>query len=128
MMFNRSLKQIFEPIPQEFRMHDWWIILIAAFEGRIVYLDESLIQYRQHGNNTVGVVGMEKPTLIHKIRMASLYKTILLKVDMIRRSFLPYIQQERCREWSFRWIKKLLLIYCKVIFHFRIDSKSLARL
>lgn len=93
MMFNRSLKQIFEPIPQEFRMHDWWIILIAAFEGRIVYLDESLIQYRQHGNNTVGVVGMEKPTLIHKIRMASLYKTILLKVDMIRRSFLPYIQQ-----------------------------------
>jgi len=93
MMFNSSLKQIFEPIPQEFRMHDWWIILVAAFEGRIVYLDESLIQYRQHGNNTVGVVGMEKPTLIHKIRMASLYKTILLKVDMVRRSFLPYIQQ-----------------------------------
>jgi hypothetical protein len=57
-MFNSSLKQIFEPIPQEFRMHDWWIILVAAFEGRIVYLDESLIQYRQHGNNTVGVVGM----------------------------------------------------------------------
>ena len=37
---------------------------------------------------------MEKPTLINKLRIILLYKTILLKVDMIRKSFLPYIQQK----------------------------------
>ncbi|AHB93116.1 TPA: glycosyltransferase family 2 protein [Acinetobacter baumannii] len=98
MMFNQSLKQVFEPIPQEFRMHDWWIILIAAFWGRVIYLDESLIQYRQHGNNTVGAVGMDKPTLIQKLRTVLLYKTILLKVDMVRKSFLPYIQQKEIQQ------------------------------
>lgn len=35
-------------------MHDWWCILIAALVGRISYIDEPLVLYRQHDNNTVG--------------------------------------------------------------------------
>lgn len=35
-------------------MHDWWLALVAAKYGDISFLNESLIDYRQHGNNSVG--------------------------------------------------------------------------
>jgi len=35
-------------------MHDWWLAVVAARFGRIVYIDESLGAYRQHGGNAVG--------------------------------------------------------------------------
>lgn len=53
-MFNRPLQQILTEFPTEIRMHDWWIALIGSFLGKIVYLDEPLLLYRQHGGNVVG--------------------------------------------------------------------------
>lgn len=35
-------------------MHDWWCALVASYFGRIGYVGESLIEYRQHGDNSVG--------------------------------------------------------------------------
>ncbi len=35
-------------------MHDWWIALCAAAFGKCVFLPEATIDYRQHGDNTVG--------------------------------------------------------------------------
>lgn len=35
-------------------MHDGWLAAVAARFGRIVYLDEPLALYRQHGDNSVG--------------------------------------------------------------------------
>ena len=35
-------------------MHDWWIAVVAARFGKVIYLDEALSAYRQHGDNSVG--------------------------------------------------------------------------
>ena len=35
-------------------MHDWWLAVVAARFGKIVYIDEALGVYRQHGENAVG--------------------------------------------------------------------------
>jgi glycosyltransferase involved in cell wall biosynthesis len=35
-------------------MHDWFIALTAASFGHVVFLDELLTRYRQHGENAVG--------------------------------------------------------------------------
>lgn len=35
-------------------MHDWWLSLIAAAEGTLVYIDQQTILYRQHNDNTIG--------------------------------------------------------------------------
>ncbi|MBR3016916.1 MAG: glycosyltransferase family 2 protein [Clostridia bacterium] len=35
-------------------MHDWWLAAVAARFGKIVYLDEPLGTYRQHGDNVEG--------------------------------------------------------------------------
>lgn len=35
-------------------MHDWYIALLAVATGKIAFIDNALILYRQHGNNQVG--------------------------------------------------------------------------
>lgn len=35
-------------------MHDWWLALLASACGKVAFLDEQTIDYRQHGNNSVG--------------------------------------------------------------------------
>lgn len=56
MLFNRKVRDIFLKTNDydEIEMHDWWIALIAAMFGKVIFIDEKLVLYRQHGNNTVG--------------------------------------------------------------------------
>lgn len=35
-------------------MHDWWLAAVAARFGKVIYIDEPLSDYRQHGGNCVG--------------------------------------------------------------------------
>ncbi len=35
-------------------MHDWWIYILAAAFGEVIYLDTVTLAYRQHAVNTVG--------------------------------------------------------------------------
>jgi glycosyltransferase involved in cell wall biosynthesis len=48
---NRALVDACLPIPQNAVMHDWWISLIAAACGTVVYDPVPHIDYRIHGNN-----------------------------------------------------------------------------
>ena len=36
-------------------MHDWWLTLVAAATGNILYVPNSLVLYRQHERNAIGV-------------------------------------------------------------------------
>lgn len=54
MMINRSLAEKIKNIPSEGIMHDWWIAMVASAFGKIAYIDESLMLYRQHGKNDTG--------------------------------------------------------------------------
>ncbi len=65
MMINKELAKKSLDIPEEAIMHDWWIGLIASCFGKISYLEESTIKYRQHGKNTIGTEG-KKNKIIRK--------------------------------------------------------------
>lgn len=54
MMFNQATAKLLYAFPENARYHDWWIGLLAASMGRIGYLAEGTLLYRQHGNNEVG--------------------------------------------------------------------------
>jgi hypothetical protein len=57
MLANRALLEAALPIPAEAVMHDWWLALIAAGTGRILFDPTPLVLYRQHDRNTIGAVG-----------------------------------------------------------------------
>ena len=44
------------PLPQKskYLIHDHWIGLMASLNGKLAYMDEKYIKYRQHGDNQVG--------------------------------------------------------------------------
>lgn len=56
MMINRTLAELANAHMPEGKilMHDWWLALIAASMGTVGFLNQATIDYRQHGNNTVG--------------------------------------------------------------------------
>ena len=45
-------------------MHDVWVMMLAAVFGKIGYIDDTLVSYRQHGDN---VLGAATETAIDKI-------------------------------------------------------------
>jgi glycosyltransferase involved in cell wall biosynthesis len=58
-MVNAALRKVLQskPLPQKARYHDWWLALIAASFGKIGFVKEGTLLYRQHGGNVVGDIG-----------------------------------------------------------------------
>ncbi|MDF2942685.1 MAG: hypothetical protein K0S01_1543 [Herbinix sp.] len=58
-MVNATLRKVLQShnLPNEAKFHDWWIALIAATFGKIGYVNEGTLLYRQHGGNVVGNTG-----------------------------------------------------------------------
>lgn len=71
MMINRALAEKIKTIPDEAIMHDWWIAMMASSFGKIVYIDEPLMFYRQHGKNDTGA---------KKYNFRYVWKTLLTKL------------------------------------------------
>ena len=66
-MINRKLAQKCLPIPSDAIMHDWWIGLVASKFGKISYVDEATIKYRQHASNTIGAKGFDAGFILKSI-------------------------------------------------------------
>jgi glycosyltransferase involved in cell wall biosynthesis len=54
LLMNRALLEKALPVPERAIMHDWWLALVVSLYGRRIYIDRPLVDYRQHGDNTVG--------------------------------------------------------------------------
>ncbi|WP_158587112.1 glycosyltransferase family 2 protein [Motilimonas pumila] len=52
--FNRVLLEKAFPVPQGLVVHDWWFALWARFYGKLIYIDDATIDYRQHNLNAIG--------------------------------------------------------------------------
>lgn len=53
-MMNQYVKDYLQQIPDEIRVHDWWIALICSAFGSITYVDKPTLYYRQHSANMIG--------------------------------------------------------------------------
>lgn len=53
-IFNRALTQLITPIPVSATLHDWWLGLVASALGKVYYMNQQTVLYRQHGNNVLG--------------------------------------------------------------------------
>lgn len=57
--FNGALLRVALPVPKRAIMHDWWLAMVAAGFGELVFLEDTPIAYRQHGGNAVGAKPMK---------------------------------------------------------------------
>jgi glycosyltransferase involved in cell wall biosynthesis len=90
MMINRKLAQQCLPIPKDAIMHDWWIGLVASYFGKIGYVDESTIKYRQHAKNTIGAKGFNAAFVLK-----SIVKKVTLCDNVLQaKAFLEQYEQE----------------------------------
>ena len=103
MMINRSLRQVAlqADVTDLIYMHDWYLALLARGLGNLVYINEPLMYYRQHGDNvSAPQKADERRTFFRYINYLGSPKTYLNKK---RASFL------RMRQMS----EALLMIYEK---------------
>lgn len=88
---RRELIEKSLPLPKtsKYVLHDYWISLIASQNGKIEYIEESLIKYRQHKNNKVG--SKKKSDTIESFKeMRDLF------VDVKKQHFNVFIENENC--------------------------------
>ncbi|WP_143698120.1 glycosyltransferase family 2 protein [Vibrio sp. qd031] len=86
MLVNRSLLNIALPIPINAYMHDWWLALLAKQFGKLVLVDEALIQYRQHSANTIGAT---------RVRLLSHFLSFKHYYQQFEKSFLATSAQAK---------------------------------
>jgi len=119
-MINKKLAQISLQIPDEALMHDWWIGLVASKFGRIEYIHDSTIQYRQHTGNNVGAKRFSYVNIIKNILKkrfsiffnGNLHKKHLAKNIEQARAFLS-IYKENLGEVDIQVLEDLATIESK---------------
>lgn len=67
-MINRALAELAcrDYDTEAMLMHDWWLALLASACGKIVFLSEATMDYRQHGHNSVGAKNVYSPQYLIK--------------------------------------------------------------
>lgn len=71
MLVNRPLLERALPIPEEAVFHDWWLALVAASCGHVLYVDHPTVAYRQHDSNALGMDTKAPPwnrVIVHPAR------------------------------------------------------------
>lgn len=120
-IINKSLAKMAAPIPDKAIMHDWWIGLVAAKFGKIGYIDEVTMLYRQHGANDTGAKKFSYMQIVKKAFLIFQKKDILNKNIEQAKAFLRQYEDNlgesdkrmltdfcNIKEYSF-WKKRYIL-------------------
>lgn len=95
------------PLPKnsKYVLHDYWLPLIVSQKGKIDYIEEPLIQYRQHNQNRVG--SRKKSDSIEKFEeMRNLF------IDVKKQHFNVFIENEdKFEDEKFKKLNKQSLAY-----------------
>ena len=103
-MINRALRNVLK-FSNEAVCHDWYIALTAAAFGKIVFINEPLVDYRQHSSNVYGAV--PRRNLFQKLlKRKELHQRLCLTEKQAaafleqHRSYLSKEQIEILEAWS----------------------------
>lgn len=82
MLVNRALLDLALPIPRGVSMHDYWFGLVACSQGKIIWIDEATVLYRQHGSNVVGARKYNAALFLEKIRSSIRKNSLYYEVSL----------------------------------------------
>ncbi|REG91491.1 glycosyltransferase family 2 protein [Algoriphagus antarcticus] len=72
-MLNRAGINVSAPIKTNFFLHDQWISINVARYGKVIFINEPLLKYRQHTSNVLGSFKLNKRYLIKKVKSIPYY-------------------------------------------------------
>ena len=86
LMMNRSLSNLVScgVNPDKLVMHDHWIALVAAFFGKIAFLDTPTMRYRQHGDNTCGAKPLFSPSYMLAAARRSNFRPLSFQAEAFK--------------------------------------------
>lgn len=83
-MINKALSELVGTVPAVAESHDYWVALVASAFGKISYLSEKTVLYRQHGNNISG--SFTDSTFLNRFKRIVIEKKMLR--DLTRKIFM----------------------------------------
>lgn len=93
-MINAHLRRLANPIPVEAVMHDWWLALVAVCFGKLDYVSEPTILYRQHGQNDTGARRFNLEYVLGKARDVERIRKVNRASQRQARAFLERFEQQ----------------------------------
>lgn len=98
------------PIPtnSKYMLHDFWIGLIISLDGKIGYIKDTYIKYRQHGNNQVGIKKITR-------KSKNLEDVRYLFIDVKLGIFTSYVENENKFPEKLKKQNRQALEYYKMI-------------
>jgi glycosyltransferase involved in cell wall biosynthesis len=99
-IINKPLKILAVPVPNEAIMHDNWFGLIASIFGKIEYIDDQTILYRQHGGNDSGAREYNSGYILRKLReylignKSTYEKEKYLQAEALLRKYKPIMHEK----------------------------------
>lgn len=138
--FNSELRKYILNIPlnkEQIIMHDFLLALVcAAVNGKIIYYDKTLVKYRQHGNNVVGVSLSLRSKLLARLKNA--YKkndiSISEQTELVLDTLKNYIPNKninklkRVVNYRKNILTKLSLAFSSQIKYYSVGSSISVRL
>ncbi|MES3007322.1 MAG: glycosyltransferase family 2 protein [Pseudomonadota bacterium] len=106
-LLNEELVTLASPVPTEAVMHDWWLALVASAFGHIDYIDEALVEYRQHGRNTIGAREYQKEERgsflrrVLEVRHKDILAGLGMQAQVFMRIYRPQLTSEQ------KWLLKV---------------------
>ncbi len=94
-LINEPLARKALPVPDDAIMHDWWLGLVASAFGKVEFIDQPLVHYRQHGNNTIGA----KEQIVEEVTDLSLWRRVL--TPAVNTHLFEVATQARCFKQQF---------------------------
>ena len=98
------------PLPKKskYMVHDYWIGLVVALNGKLGCLEETYIKYRQHGNNQIGIVKQS-----YKYKKLEQVRNLFLDVKI--GIFSSYVENEQVFPDNLKEQNKKALEYFKML-------------
>jgi glycosyltransferase involved in cell wall biosynthesis len=101
-LMNKNAKEIVSQIPNGL-FHDWWIAVNIAFYGKISYIHQPLLKYRQHASNVVGALKVGPSYIFTKLFhykkqweiYSTMYRSLAFRPSIIKWAYYKFIYNIR---------------------------------
>lgn len=95
MCWNEKLNKILNLSDDNVAMHDWWMALAATCFGKIEFIEDQTILYRQHGNNVVGATNVNSISFVMQrlTGHAHVQETLAMSMDQAE-AFATYYKNK----------------------------------